>query len=148
MRRLKALAGVLVLAVMMMCMSCFALAVNAAGEADDGAPQAVTAEIRHDDADAAEAAFSGDDTPEVIKTASSSSSREPNIVKGIIAGLLIAVIGTGIFLFTTINSYKNNGKTEPYPFSSKAPLSLKVKEDVLVNTEVTKRKIESSNNNR
>lgn len=146
MRKMKALVGVLVLAIMMMCISCLALTVNAAGDTEDNSPQAVTADIRHGDADTAEADYEGDNTPEVVRTSSSSSSGGKSIVKGIIAGFLVAVIGTGFFLFTTINGYKNNGKTEPYPFTSKAPLDLKVKEDILINTEVTKRKIESSSN--
>lgn len=68
--------------------------------------------------------------------------KTPDLGRAIIIGLVAAVVVDGVAVFLIFNGYKNNGKTEPYPYSQKAPLNLTKREDVLVDTTVEKRKIE------
>lgn len=63
----------------------------------------------------------------------------------ILRALSISVLVSLLSVFSIYRSYKSNGKTEPYPYNNKAPLDLKVSEDVLVDTDVRRRKIEKDN---
>ena len=75
---------------------------------------------------------------------SKKSSKNP--VKIVVISLAISVLATGITVFLIYNSYKNNGKTEPYPYNQKAPLDLKLVEDIHVDTQIRRTRIERNNN--
>lgn len=84
----------------------------------------------------------------VVENMSKDSDKKdkPNMGKviGIAAG--ISVVVTGIVVFCIYSSYKTNGMTEPYQYNNKAPLKLTNSRDILVDTKITKRKIEKNNN--
>ncbi|MGN0470003.1 MAG: hypothetical protein ACI4GV_03710 [Acutalibacteraceae bacterium] len=87
-----------------------------------------------------------DDGAAIVAVSKSSEKDKPNMGKviGIAAGISIVV--TGIVVFCIYNSYKTNGMTEPYQYNNKAPLNLTESRDVLVDTRITKRKIEKNDN--
>lgn len=87
-----------------------------------------------------------DDDAAIVTVSKSSEADKPNMGKviGIAAGISIVV--TGIVVFCIYNSYKTNGMTEPYQYNNKAPLNLTESRDVLVDTKITKEKIEKNDN--
>lgn len=92
------------------------------------------------------AAINDDDNAAIVNVSKSSEKDKPNMGKviGIAAGISIVV--TGIVVFCIYNSYKTNGMTEPYQYNHKAPLQLTNSRDLLVDTRITKRKIEKNDN--
>ena len=82
----------------------------------------------------------------VSSDSSSSKKKEVSWPKIILISLAISAVVTGVTVFFIYNSYKNNGKTEPYKFTEKAPLDLSEKTDSLVDVRVTKRRIEQNKN--
>lgn len=86
-----------------------------------------------------------DDNAAIVNMSKSSEKEKPmGKIIGIAAGISIVV--TGIVVFCIFNSYKTNGMTEPYQYNNKAPLNLTESRDVLVDTRITKRKIEKNDN--
>ncbi|MBQ8132820.1 MAG: hypothetical protein IJ192_00155 [Clostridia bacterium] len=77
---------------------------------------------------------------------SSSRSEKPNMVRVVLISLGISVVVTGLTVHSIYRGYKYNGQTEPYQYSKKAPLQLTLAEDELIDTQVTKRRIERRNN--
>ena len=67
--------------------------------------------------------------------------KSPDWLKIILISLGISLVVTGITVFFIYNGYKNNGKTEPYEYTKKAPLELTDKADELVDVRVTTRTI-------
>ena len=67
-------------------------------------------------------------------------------MKTVLISMGISAAITLIVVFAIYYGYKSNGKTEPYPYNKKAPLDLSVSEDIHVDTDVTRRKIEKNNN--
>lgn len=86
-----------------------------------------------------------EDNAAIVTMSKDSEKEKPNMGKviGIAAGISIVV--TGIVVFCIYSSYKTNGMTEPYQYNNKAPLNLTESRDVLVDTKITKRKIEKKN---
>lgn len=82
----------------------------------------------------------------VSSDSSSPKKKEVSWPKIILISLAISAVVTGVTVFFIYNSYKNNGKTEPYKFTEKAPLDLSEKTDSLVDVRVTKRRIEQNKN--
>ena len=140
MRKTISIAALIAVLMMICSMFCLSFAVNAADDAD--APVVVTVDI---DKGEQTVQTDADSSPEIVKVKKSSGGSH-NIVRAVIVGLVIGVVGAAIFIFVNISGYKNNGQSEPYPFNSKAPLDLKLHDDVLINTEVTKRKLQNNNN--
>lgn len=132
-KRVTSYAAVLYVMLMILSFCCFAPAVCAAGDDAADEPQITTA--------AASADQSELELTEVSRKRNSGGGRF------IVFGFIAAPLAAGVFALITINGYKNNGKTEPYPFTSKAPLELTEKNDFLINTEVTKRKLNNNSNN-
>ncbi len=56
--------------------------------------------------------------------------------------LLISIVVTGAVVVMIYHGYKHNGKTEPYPYDSKAPLELTDTEDILVDTDIQRERIQ------
>ena len=54
--------------------------------------------------------------------------------------LLVSVIGSAVAVGIVFSRYKFNGKTEPYPYNKKAPLTLSKSEDVHIDTRLEKHK--------
>ena len=67
---------------------------------------------------------------------------DKNPVKIILISLGVALVVSGVSVFLVAHGYKNNGKTEPYPYNKKAPLDLRVRDDIHIDTQIEKRKIE------
>ena len=143
MKKTFTFAALIAVIMMIFTIRCLPIVVSAADAQEE--PTVVTADIDKQ-AQTALTDTPSDDSPEIVRVGKS-SGKSHNIFLAVIVGFGVAVVGTAIFIFVNINGYKNNGKTEPYPFTSKAPLELTVKDDVLINKEVTSRKIESNNNN-
>lgn len=55
---------------------------------------------------------------------------------------LISTIGTIVIVALIYRGYKYNGRTEPYPYSRKAPLELTDSEDVLIDRQIRRERIE------
>lgn len=55
---------------------------------------------------------------------------------------LISTIGTIVTVAMIYRGYKYNGRTEPYPYSRKAPLELTDSEDILIDTQIRRERIE------
>ncbi len=55
---------------------------------------------------------------------------------------LISTVGTIAAVVMIYRGYKFNGRTEPYPYNNKAPLELTDSEDILVDTDVRRERIE------
>ncbi len=64
-----------------------------------------------------------------------------DMVLYIIWGIVGGVIGGGLSMLFVFLRYKNNGKSEPYPYRNKADLNLSQSNDLLVDTRVTRTKI-------
>ncbi|MDD6489468.1 MAG: hypothetical protein PUG48_06625 [Clostridia bacterium] len=93
------------------------------------------------------ATINDEDNAAIVTVSKDSEKDKPkNMGKviGIAAGISIVV--TGIVVFCIYTSYKTNGKTEPYQYGNKAPLQLTHSTDMLIDTKITKRKIEKNNN--
>lgn len=82
---------------------------------------------------------------EIENMEKSSTNENVNWGKIIAISAGVSIVVTGIVVFMIFNSYKNNGKTEPYPYNQKAPLQLTESNDILVDTRITKIKIEKDN---
>ena len=67
---------------------------------------------------------------------------EINWFRAIGTSLLVSVIGSGIAVAVVFSRYKFNGKTEPYPYNRKAPLELTGTEDVLIDRQIIRERIE------
>lgn len=65
-----------------------------------------------------------------------------NWFKVIGTAFLISTIGTVVVVALIYRGYKYNGRTEPYPYNNKAPLELFDSEDILVDTDVRRERIE------
>jgi len=93
-----------------------------------------------------------DDTPHVQQTAYdyddgyyddyAASSRPVNWFKVGGGAFLISTIGTIVIVMWIYSGYKYNGKTEPYPYNRKAPLELTDSEDVLIDRQIKRERIE------
>lgn len=59
----------------------------------------------------------------------------------IIVAVVVSVLVTGITVIVIWSRYKTNGMTEPYPYNQKAPLRLTEADDILIDTRVTKTRI-------
>ena len=55
---------------------------------------------------------------------------------------LISTIGTIVIVGWIYSGYKFNGRTEPYPYNRKAPLELTDSEDVLIDRQIRRERIE------
>ena len=55
---------------------------------------------------------------------------------------LISTIGTIVIVIWIYSGYKFNGQTEPYSYSRKAPLELTGSEDVLIDRQIRRERIE------
>lgn len=56
--------------------------------------------------------------------------------------IVIPAVAALVFVIGTISSYKHNGKTEPYPYNNKAPLELTEADDILVDTDIRRVRIQ------
>ncbi|MGN0538187.1 MAG: hypothetical protein ACI4M3_09455 [Acutalibacteraceae bacterium] len=73
---------------------------------------------------------------------SDSTHNEPkNMGKIILFSAIFAVVCGGVSVVAVYLRYKNNGKSEPYPYNNKSTLSLSESSDLLVDTRVTSVKI-------
>ena len=84
---------------------------------------------------------------QVPTTGNSTDKEKKNPVTTILISLGAGLAVSGIAVFIVASGYKNNGKSEPYPYNKKAPLDLRVRTDNLIDTEIEKKKIEKNNNN-
>ncbi len=74
---------------------------------------------------------------------STTKTKEPkNLLKIILISVGISAVISVVSVIVIRSGYKSNGKSEPYPYDKKAPLNLTLKEDTLIDTQVTKTKIE------
>ncbi len=74
---------------------------------------------------------------------STTKTKEPkNLLKIILISVGISAVVSVVSVIVIRSGYKSNGKSEPYPYDKKAPLNLTLKEDTLIDTQVTKTKIE------
>ncbi len=55
---------------------------------------------------------------------------------------LISTIGTIVIVMWIYSGYKFNGRTEPYPYNRKAPLELIDGEDILIDRQIRRERIE------
>lgn len=76
------------------------------------------------------------------QTGSAAKKKSPNWVKITLISLGISLAVTGITVFIIRKGYKQNGMTEPYEYTKKAPLELTDSADELVDVRVTSRTIE------
>lgn len=84
---------------------------------------------------------------QVPTTGNSTDKEKKNPVTTILISLGAGLAVSGIAVFIVASGYKNNGKSEPYPYNKKAPLDLRVRTDNLIDTKIEKKKIEKNNNN-
>ena len=70
-------------------------------------------------------------------------SKKPDFNKIIIVSIGISAIISLSTVCCVYHGYKSNGKTETYPYN-KAPLNLRVSQDTLIDTNVTKIKIQKN----
>lgn len=84
---------------------------------------------------------------QVPTTGNSTDKEKKNPVTTILISLGAGLAVSGIAVFIAASGYKNNGKSEPYPYNKKAPLDLRVRTDNLIDTKIEKKKIEKNNNN-
>lgn len=84
---------------------------------------------------------------QVPTTGNSTDKEKKNPVTTILISLGAGLAVSGIAVFFVASGYKNNGKSEPYPYNKKAPLDLRVRTDNLIDTKIEKKKIEKNNNN-
>lgn len=82
-----------------------------------------------------------DDTYSVENMSRDYHDDNPDMGKVIIVAIAVSALVTGITVFIICHSYKTNGMTEPYPYNQKAPLQLTEADDMLVDTKVTKVRI-------
>lgn len=76
-----------------------------------------------------------------IEKMSKDNDDNPSMGQIIVVAVVAGAVVTGIAVFLIYRSYKTNGMTEPYPYNQKAPLQLTEANDVLVDTRVTKVRI-------
>lgn len=67
---------------------------------------------------------------------------EKNHIAIIGGAFLISAVITGLAVGGIYRGYKYNGRTEPYPYNRKAPLELTGKEDVMIDRQIRREKIE------
>ena len=84
---------------------------------------------------------------QVPTTGNSTDKEKKNPVTTILISLGAGLAVSGIAVVIAASGYKNNGKSEPYPYNKKAPLDLRVRTDNLIDTKIEKKKIEKNNNN-
>lgn len=65
----------------------------------------------------------------------------PDMINCILFGAIFGVVCGGISVVIVYLRYKNNGKSEPYPYNNKATLNLSQSDDLLVDTRVTHVKV-------
>ncbi len=65
-----------------------------------------------------------------------------NMGRTIGTSLVVSIIGSVVAVLVVFGRYKFNGRTEPYPYTRKAPLELTDSEDVLVDQYVKTERIE------
>lgn len=56
--------------------------------------------------------------------------------------VLVSVIGSVVVVAFVFGRYKFHGRTEPYPYNRKAPLELTGSEDILIDTQIRRERIE------
>jgi len=56
--------------------------------------------------------------------------------------VLVSVIGSVVVVAFVFSRYKFHGRTEPYPYNRKAPLELTGSEDILIDTQIRRERIE------
>ena len=82
-----------------------------------------------------------------VSTDSKSKKDSSDLVKDILIALGISLAVSGITVVVIACRYKFNGKTEPYPYNKKAPLTLSQSEDVHIDTRLEKHKKQKNENN-
>lgn len=75
------------------------------------------------------------------QTAKKSKNKSRDWAKIILISVGVSAVITLIWVLSIYHSYKTNGRTEPYPYNQKAPLELKLSEDILIDTNVERKKI-------
>lgn len=80
-------------------------------------------------------------------TTAVNTKEKKNPVKIILISLGVGLAISGVSVFLIAHGYKNNGKSEPYPYNKKAPLDLSVRTDTHIDTKLEKKKIEKNENN-
>ena len=65
-----------------------------------------------------------------------------NMGRTIGTSLVVSIIGSVVAVLVVFGRYKFNGRTEPYPYTRKAPLELTDSEDVLVDQYIKTERIE------
>ena len=71
-----------------------------------------------------------------------SDSRPVSMGRTIGTSVVVSIVGSVIAVLVVWGRYKFNGRTEPYPYTRKAPLELTDREDVLVDRYVKTERIE------
>jgi len=69
-------------------------------------------------------------------------ARPVNWFKVVGGAFLVSTIGTIVIVAIIYGGYKFNGRTEPYPYTRKAPLELTGTEDILVDTQIRRERID------
>ena len=102
---------------------------------------ATTAVCAYDDAECI-------NDPSVQQTAydyyenNSSYRMETNWGRAIGTSVLVSVIGSVVVVAFVFGRYKFHGRTEPYQYNRKAPLELTGSEDILIDTQIKRERIE------
>ena len=102
---------------------------------------ATTAVCAYDDAECI-------NNPSVQQTAydyyenNSSYRMRTNWGRAIGTSVLVSVIGSVVVVAFVFGRYKFHGRTEPYQYNRKAPLELTGSEDILIDTQIRRERIE------
>ena len=72
----------------------------------------------------------------------SSYRMRTNWGRAIGTSVLVSVIGSVVVVAFVFGRYKFHGRTEPYPYNRKAPLELTGSEDILIDTQIRRERIE------
>lgn len=76
-----------------------------------------------------------------VSMMSKKSSSHGDLGQCIAVGAIVGIVVGGFGVLAVYLRYKNNGKSEPYPYENKSMLDLKISNDILIDTHVSRVKI-------
>lgn len=78
-----------------------------------------------------------------VSTMAKKTSSDGDLGECIAVGAIVGIVVGGICVLAVYLRYKNNGKSEPYPYENKSTLDLKTSNDILIDTHVSRTRIDN-----